>query len=345
MGGPIGGVGYDIRMDPRNPDVMYVTDAMTGVHKSVDGGTNWFPTNQGIDKRLGPSSDEIPVFCLTLDPNQPDTIWVGLQDVGGVYRSDDGGQTWQLKNSGIPYTAGFTVRGVAVEPGNSNIVYVSGEIASWRWNSHVQMPGVEFDRVKGVVYKSTNGGNSWQQIWFGESLARYVIIDPQNVNSLYVSTGIFDREAANSDPVSRTPGGLGVLHSIDGGETWNQANNGIGNLYVGSLYMHPKNSQVLLAASGNNSYRDGGGVYITRDGGQNWKYKAGTHITSVEISERDPDVMYAAGDYEFFRSDDGGHSWMKLSPESGWGVAGIRPGFPIDLQVDPRNSQRIFVNN
>ena len=93
-GGPIGGLGYDIRMDPRDSQVMYVTDALAGAFKSIDGGNNWFPINNGITARTGPSGDAIPVFSLTIDPNAPDTLWAGTQFSGGVFRSDNGGETW-----------------------------------------------------------------------------------------------------------------------------------------------------------------------------------------------------------------------------------------------------------
>jgi hypothetical protein len=61
-GGPSGGLGYDVRMDPENPDVMYVTDALAGAFKSIDGGATWFAINNGIIARVGPSADGIPVF-------------------------------------------------------------------------------------------------------------------------------------------------------------------------------------------------------------------------------------------------------------------------------------------
>ena len=145
-----------------------------------------------------------------------------------------------------------------MEPGNSNVVYAAGELNSFAWAGR-EAPGREFDRTRGVVYKSTDAGMNWTAIWRGDNLARYVLIDPANRNTLYVSTGIFDREAANSDPATNTAGGAGVLKSTDGGRTWNPINNGFRNLYVGSIFMHPRNSQILLAGTGNNSYPAGAG--------------------------------------------------------------------------------------
>ncbi len=346
VGGPLGGLGYDIRMRPDNPDIMFVTDALAGVHKSTDGGKTWFPSNDGIDGRQGLSGDAIPAFCLTIDPNNPDTVWAGLQNLGLVYRSTDGGKTWKRRLNGIVDGNGLSLRGIAVEPGNSNVVYTAGEISGWKWAGQNTW-GRQFERVKGVVYKSTDGGANWRAVWRGDNLARYVLIDPKNVNTLYVSTGIFDREAANSDAAKQEPGGVGILKSTDGGKTWTQVNTGLRNLYTGSLFMNPANPQILLTGAGNNTYGEGGGIYLTTDGGEHWKYVGGEHITSVEFATSDPNIAYAGGDNEFYYSQDGGQNWQLFMHRRGWGWGpdGVRAGFPIDFQVDPRNPARVFVNN
>jgi hypothetical protein len=161
-GGPPGGLGYDIRMDPRNPDVMYVTDAQTGVFKSLDAGETWFPINDGITTRTGYSGTAIPIFSLTIDPNNPDIIWVGTQFSSGVFRSDNGGETWQAMNTGNNgiLEKQISIRGLTIEPGNSNVVYFAGEISSWEWYGEPKN-GVAMDLTKGVVYKSLDGGKQW----------------------------------------------------------------------------------------------------------------------------------------------------------------------------------------
>lgn len=359
LGGPIGGLGYDIRMDPRDPDVMYVTDAMAGAHKSLDGGKTWFPINEGIDLRTGFAGDLVPVFCLTIDPNHPDTIWIGLQGLGGVYRSDDGGMTWQKRVQGID-SEGLTVRGITIEPGNSQVVYVAGEVPSWRWANRT-LAGKMFDLTQGVVYKSSDGGGSWRQIWRGDNLARYVWVDPRDVDVLYVSTGIFDRESATTNAEGNLPGGVGVLKSIDGGGTWQVLDEKVGltGLYVGSLFMHPKNPDVLLAGAGHdywsNAWDQGGrtyspaGVWLTVDGGDSWEQVLSDKflISSVEVCLSDPRIAYAAGVFSFYRSEDGGSSWQQVRHQerSIWGPPGIVVGFPIDIQCDPRDPKRLFVNN
>jgi photosystem II stability/assembly factor-like uncharacterized protein len=345
-GGPLGGLGYDVRMRPDNPDIMYVTDAWAGVFISSDGGKTWHPSNEGITTRSGESGDAIPVFCLTIGPHDHDTIWIGTQNVRGIFKSTDAGQTWVDKDNGIIEYEGITFRGFTVDPCSSDIVYAAAELASFAWSNQEQQ-GREFDKTKGVIYKTVDGGENWTAVWRGDNLARYIWIDPNNSNILYISTGIFDREAANSDHTANKPGGEGVLKSTDGGQTWQPVNNGLHNLYVGTLFMHSENPDILLAGTGNNAYPDGGGVYITTNGGTSWHVVVpNENINAVDFALSDPNIAYAGSAGAVYRSSNRGQTWRKVSTgEAGWGSPGVRAGFPIDFQVDPRDPNRIFANN
>jgi photosystem II stability/assembly factor-like uncharacterized protein len=345
-GGPLGGLGYDVRMRPDNPNFMYVTDAWAGVFISSNGGQTWYPSNQGISTRTGESGDAIPVFCLTIDPHDNDIIWIGTQNVRGIFKSTDAGQTWVQKDNGVVEYEGITFRGLTVDPRSSDIVYAAAEISSYAWSSQVQQ-GREFDKTKGVVYKTIDGGENWTAVWRGNNLARYIWIDPRNSDVLYISTGIFDREAANSDHTTNKPGGEGILKSIDGGQTWQSVNNGLSNLYVGTLFMHPTNPDILLAGTGNNAYPDGGGIFLTTNGGTLWQQVlVNENINAVEFAFSNPNIAYAGSAGTVYRSEDGGQTWRKVSiGEVGWGSPGVRAGFPIDFQVDPDNPNRVFANN
>jgi len=254
----------------------------------------------------------------------------------------------------------LTVRGITIEPGNSDIVYAAGEVHSFRWAGEENW-GKMFDKTKGEVYKSLDGGLTWRMIWSGDNLARYVWVDPRDVNVLFVSTGIYDRESATTNVEGNLPGGVGVLKSTDGGETWQVLDESVGldGLYVGSLFMHPENPDILLAGTGHDywshAYDQGGrsftpaGVWLTEDGGSSWKkVLTDSHlISSVEYCQNNPDVAYAAGVFNFYRSENGGALWRNIEPakDRTWGPAGIVTGFPIDLQCDPRDPMRVFVNN
>jgi photosystem II stability/assembly factor-like uncharacterized protein len=339
LGGPPGGLGYDIRMRPDQPDIMFVTDAHAGIHKSIDGGITWMPVNEGI----APFSGGIfPVFTATIDPHDYDTIWVGTQFTGQVYRSTDNGQTWEERDAGMAQE-GRSVRGITIDPKDPNTVYAGVEVASTAWAGETIMK--RFDLVQGEVYKSENAGQSWQRIWVGDNLARYIWIDPRNSDRLYVTTGIFDRDAANSDVPNGSWGGVGILRSDDGGNTWTvlDEHNGLGGLYVPSLFMHPENPDVLLAAVTGTANQPG--AYLTRDGGDTWELiltmPPGFGAQAVEISESNPEVWYVAGESWIWRSDDGGNNWQQFPMRTSDRPAGL----PIDLQVDPRDPMRIFVNN
>ncbi|TFH66911.1 MAG: hypothetical protein E4G90_01095 [Gemmatimonadales bacterium] len=358
-GGPPGGLGYDIRYNLGDPDVWYATDLYGGVHISIDNGLTWQPSNNGIPRQSGPSGDAIPIFSLTVDPHDPQIIWAGTDPQGHIYKSTDGGASWTQKDKGVTIEYdGLSFRGFTVDPRSSSIVYAMAETIV---NGNEQHGG--------VVYKTTNGGESWQVIWDGgypSSLARYMWINPQDPDILYVSTGIFDRGAIRDDVYPW--GGLGILKSTDGGTSWRILNeaNGLKSLYIGSLFMHPENPDILLAGVGHNNppaafeqYAEHGdspmGVYRTVDGGEHWTQvlqppadRQEEFITSVEMCLSDPKIAYAGGNAAFYRSQDGGITWEEVAGAGGlvgWGPPGGIGALPIDLQCDPRDVNRIFANN
>ncbi len=343
LGGPPGGIGYDIRMRPDNPDVMFVTDVAAGVHKSVDGGQTWFQANVGI---LADATGGVPIFSLTIDPHSYDTVWAGTYLSGHIYRSTDNGASWEPRDEGITHE-GRSWRGITVDPNSPNVVYIAGEVSSWMFD------GVD-GQTRGEVYKSTDAGESWTLIWEGDNLARYVWVDPRNSNRLYVSTGIFDRDPANADKENEVWGGVGILRSDDGGASWEVLNekNGLDGIIVPSLFMHPANPDTLIAAVTGpfgGPFLETSGVYVTYDGGDTWEQILDNPLggmEAVEIAEANPDVWCAAGNVEetgavIWRSEDAGKSWQSCPIRTQHRAA----GFPIDLQVDPRNPYRIFDNN
>jgi hypothetical protein len=352
-GGPVGGLGYDVRIDPRSKQTMFVTDNYAGIVKSTNGGSSWVAANAGITVRAGPTGDAFPIFSLTIDPNNPDILWAGTNGADrafGIFKSIDGGTNWQSKNSGINDNGfGIVFRGFTIQPASSNVVYAQAEIPT-------ASQGREFNRVEGRVYKTIDGGESWSLVWSGDNLARYLIVDPTNSSTLYLSTGIFDREARNSTcelGVSGA-GGVGILKSTNGGASWSPINDGLTDLYVGALRMHPSNAQVLFAATGNNACSGGyegnvvSGLFRTTNAGASWQEViAGDIFTSVAFSPSSPNVVYAGSARAFYRSEDSGATWSQFAKASGWewGPPGIRAGVPIDVTVDPDDPNVLFANN
>jgi photosystem II stability/assembly factor-like uncharacterized protein len=340
VGGPIGGLGYDVRIHPLDKSIMFVTDNPSGVNKSYNAGETWVQRNEGITARGGPSGDGIPIFSLTIDPNNPDIVWAGTQGMRGIFKSVDGGETWMKRDNGVTEWNEITFRGFAICPGNSDIVLAAAEISTG-------VQGEWFEKVKGKIYKTVDGGENWYPVWEGDSLARVLIFDPTDPDIVYASTGIFDREAFNKV-------GEGVLKSTDGGETWFPINNGLGkNLFIGFLDMHPTNPQVLIAAAGNETltYIQGhpSAVYITYNGGEHWKevLSTGDVFTVAAFSPSNPEVVYAGSEAAFYRSEDGGKTWRRFNKpeEECYGPPGIKPGIPISIVIDPDDPMTLFVNN
>jgi len=358
-GGPRGGMGYDVRMDIRLPGVVYVTDAFGGMFMSSDDGASFSPINTGITARTGASGESIPVFSLTIDPHDPQVLWAGTQLTGGIFKSTDGGLTWVQTNNGVATDRSLSFRGFTVDPASPNIIYAQAEIAAEGWTpDRAPRQGRVFGMTKGIVYRSTDGGGSWTAIWEGDNMARYLWIDPRDPDVLYVSTGFFDREAANSDP-ENDPGGVGVLKSTDGGQTWQvlDQDNGLTGLFITSLFMKPDDPDVLLAATGILSWADRsqdtgqGGVFLSEDGGATWTKVIDPYarqlppdyniLTTVEYCVSDPQVAYADGLAGFFRSADGGRTWTMLPADFPEGVV---KGISIDMMCDPADPQRLFIN-
>jgi len=356
LGGPIGGLGYDIRFNPNDSNVMYVTDNHTGVAKSINRGKTWEKVNEGITIRGGLTGDDINIFSLTVDPNDPNIIWAGTNGDGrsfGAFKSVDGAKTWTKKGNGIALKEdefSLTIRGFTVMPNDSNTVFMQTEI------DHANQ-GKEFSKTSGRLFKSVDGGENWSEVLSLQSLMRYLIIDHTDNNVMYLSTGIFDRESANGACESgfANQGGEGVYKSVDGGKTWSAANSGLKDLYVGSLRMHPTDNQTLFAATGNNACSLNtffmgmvdAGLYRSSDGAKSWEKVIGAEIlTTINFSPSNPDIVYAGGAEAFFRSSDRGKTWIKTSKNGEpYGPKGIRAGVPIDVVVDPKDSDKVYVNN
>lgn len=337
-GGPLGGIGYDIRVDPTNPRILYVTDAWSGVSKSEDGGASWTPINQGITSRTGPSGDAIPVFSLTIDPRNPGVLWIGTQGTRGVYKSKDGGLNWARSENGIPDLPGMTFRSFTIHPDNSDIVFAGTEIPTDQVGPDGQTESA------GKIYRTTDGGRNWTEMLDAGALVRWIEIDPANPQTLYAATGIFDRDDAVSE---------GILKSTDGGRTWRRINNGLSNLTVGGLVMDPRDPEVLYAATGrNNGFGGGptaawGGVYKSTDGGEHWvevlhRPSDFFPVTAITLAPSEPDIVYAAlSGNVIYRSRDAGRTWKSFNMDPD----GASVGIPIAVTVDPQDSGVVYVNS
>jgi len=255
-GGPLGGLGYDVRMDPRDRSVMYVTDAWAGAFKSTDWGQSWFPINNGLPKDKGPSGDGISIFSLTIDPNNPDRIWAGGQynsgnvlsvawggEQGeptvyavvwdqGLYRSTNFGLNWTLVNanpypSGVSPSPGMFLKVVAVNPVNPQYIY-AGYFRG----------GISISRDGGLTWDYSNAGLP------AEAQIMDIVLDPGRPAVAYA--GSFES---------------GVYYTTNGGETWTSLNGGLLTRSVHDLALSQDGSVLYMASEGAGVFRLGEVTY------------------------------------------------------------------------------------
>jgi photosystem II stability/assembly factor-like uncharacterized protein len=165
----------DIAIHPEDPNVWYVAVGSGGIWKTENAGTTWKPI-----------FDSQPVYsigCITIDPNNPHTIWTGTgENVGGrhvgwgdgVYRSTDDGKTW--KNMGLKHSEHISK--IIVHPSNPDIVWVAAQGPLWSKGG---------DRG---LFKTTDGGKTWKKTLGDEEWTGVtdIVIDPRDPDRLYAAT-------------------------------------------------------------------------------------------------------------------------------------------------------------
>src|SRR5437588_3946277 len=279
--------------EPSGKITLFVGAASGGVWKSDDSGT-----------RFRPIFDEQPVQsigAIALDPKNSKNVWVGTGEswtrnsvsIGeGVYKSTDGGETWT--RAGLEKSE--RIAKIKVSPTNSDTVFAAVPGPLWS------------DSPDRGLYKTTDGGKTWQQVLKGANLSTGctdLTIDPNNPDIMFAAMWDFRRkgwEYRSGGAIPTAPSASGLFHSIDGGNTWTeiteQANKGFPKKPYGRLAVSiaPSKSQRVYAF--------------------------------VESPEN-----------ALFVSDDGGTTWDKRD-KSQWMV--WRPFYFANLIVDPKNPDRLF---
>jgi photosystem II stability/assembly factor-like uncharacterized protein len=245
----------DLAVDPDNYARYFVAVASGGVWKTTNAGTTWKP----VFDRQGSYS----IGCVTMDPNNPHTIWVGTgennsqRSVGfgdGVYRSRDGGETWQ--NVGLHESEHIGM--ITVDPRDSDVVYVAAQGPLWRSGG---------DRG---VYKTTDGGNTWERVLHvsDDTGANEVHIDPRDPDTLYAST--YQRRRHTWTLINGGPE-CSIYKSTDGGESWRKITRGLPGVDLGRIGMDisPANPDVIYAIV--EAAQGKGGFYRSTNRGESWQ--------------------------------------------------------------------------
>ncbi len=244
----------DIAIHPVNQNTWYVAVGSGGVWKTENSGTTWQPVFEG--------QTSYSVGCLTIDPGNPERIWVGAgENVGGrhvgygdgVYRSDDGGKSW--KNMGLKLSE--HISRIVVHPADPLTVWVAAQGPLWSKGGE-----------RGV-YKTIDGGKNWKRVlgddeWTG---ATDLLIDPREPRRLYAAT--WQRHRSVAAYIGGGPGSA-IYRSEDGGETWEKLANGLPGSDMGKigLAISPQQPDVVYAAI--ELERRTGGVFRSNNRGAAW---------------------------------------------------------------------------
>lgn len=296
----------DLAVNPSDRRIWYVAVGSGGVWKTVNGGTTFFPL---FDEQASYS-----IGCITIDPRNPQVVWVGSGEnvsgrhVGygdGVYRSSDGGRTWQ--NMGLKKSE--HIDKIIIDPRDSDTVYVAAEGPLWSSGGE-----------RGV-FKSVDGGKTWHNslVVDADTGVTDLVMDPQNPLTLYAAA--HQRRRHVSALVNGGPGS-GIYKSLDGGQTWVELTTGLPTEDMGqiALAVSPQRPQVVYASVETAIRRVT--FYRSEDGGSSWQ-KGASYVTPgtgphyYQELYADPhrfDRIYSM-EINILVSNDGGFNWDKI-PEA-----------------------------
>lgn len=267
---------------PSNPSVLYlgtfVDDpiAPSGrVFKSTNGGQSWTQASGKISRIMRQPQIKNPVLDITIDPQNPNIVYVGLLS-DGIYKTTDGGASWakiRTATAVIGATDYFSVLRNA--PSNPNIVYASGFTnysgpslpCSFQFGDCAEMNGV----LPSNQLKTTDKGQNWVQISNptpvtfsnGAALITDIAIDPTDENLIYAST------SAYLTPLFIPVANKGVFKSTNGGVSWqainDSANTSLSHFPVYKLVIDPISPRNLYAVAGFEE------IFRSRTGGDSWE--------------------------------------------------------------------------
>ncbi|HKQ60371.1 MAG TPA: hypothetical protein VJS92_03740 [Candidatus Polarisedimenticolaceae bacterium] len=311
---------------PSRRDTFYFGSTGGGVWKSADGGASWKPI---ADEKLEAAS----IGAIAVAPSDPNVIYVGTGSAcprgnvspgNGVYRSTDGGETWQ--HVGLP-EAGQIGR-ICVHPGNPELVYVAAL-------GHAFGPNPE----RGV-FRSKDGGQSWEKVLYVSERAGAVdlSLDPTNPRILVAAIWQMERK-----PWTFIGGGdgSGIHRSRDGGTTWEKLTEGLpkgplGRIGVSLSGARPGRLWALIEAEDGGLYRsdDYGKTFKQANPDRNFRQRA-WYYTHVFADPRDAETVYVLNT-SIWRSHDAGKSFELLRDPH---------GDNHDLWINPLDPQVLINGN
>ena len=313
---------------PGKPNLFYFGSAGGGIWKTVDGGDTYENISDGF---FGGS-----IGSVSVSKSDPNVIYVGGGEVTlrgnvssgyGVWKSVNAGRTWSF--SGLPKSR--HIPRIVIDPKNHDIVYAA------------VLGNIYKPTEDRGVYKSVDGGQSWNRVLFSNkhSGAVELVIDPSNPRILYASTW-----RVNRTPYSFNSGGEGsaLWKSTDQGKTWKKisTNKGfaVGVLGIIGVTVSPVNPQKIWAIVENET---SGGVYRSDDGGLSWSYinssrslrQRAWYYSKIYADTQDEDIVYVMN-VSYHKSKDGGKTFESHDAPH---------GDHHDLWIAPENNQRMIIGD
>lgn len=316
----------DLELHPTNSRIIYAGAAGGGVWKSMNGGATFKPIFDEHPQSIG---------AIEVDPTDPDNrIWVGTGEIwtrnsvsvgDGLFLSTDGGANWTKKG----FAGSERISSVIVNPENNQEIYVGVLGALWG------------DSDQRGVYKSVDGGDTWEQILFVDKTtgASDVVMAPNDPNTLYASMWEFRRTAwsFNSGGMSSA-----LYKSTDAGKSWQKIHNGFpeGKLGRIAVAVAPSDANRLYAVLETEKDEEKG-LYRSDDAGKTWQHLNSDfglvvrpfYFSRIVVDPKNPDILVKGGLFGSI-SRDGGKTFKNLGPMH----ADIH-----DIAFDNKDSERMFV--
>lgn len=293
---------------PKRPFTFFVAPSTGGLWKTENNGTTF--------TSLLPGESNIPIGHFALAPSNPDIIWVGTGDPAsgriptrgfGVLKSIDGGKTWA--SMGLEKTR--HIGRIAVDPRNPETVYVAATGYHFSFNPE-----------RGL-FKTVDGGTNWEKIYdAGDKVGVVdVLLNPSNPEIVFLAA--YDKQRI---PWNFQDGGpqSGLYKSTDAGRTWRKLETGLpkGSLARIGLAVYAKNPDIMYATIDNVNTRPPTPAEAARD-------------KRLGLESKDRPI---GG--EVYRSENGGESWAKMSPD-GVSIGGGK--WYGQIYVDPNDDKIVYV--
>ena len=289
---------------------------------------------------VGPTNIGGRITDIEMPLGQSQIIYVGAAS-GGILKTENMGFSWEQKFNGIPTVS---IGDLAIDPQDQDIIYAGTGEAN----------ASSYSFLGSGIYKSIDGGDSWQYSGLEESayIGR-IIVDHTNSQRVFT---------AACGTLFSTNTCRGIYRTLDGGDNWEQV------LFVNDstaaidLVQHPENADILYAAfwerkrglTYRNSFGHSSGIWKTIDGGDNW-----VELTNglpgatdkgrigITISKSNPSVLYAMYDmpnenmYVYKTSNDG-ESWQRVDNNNLNGMGSSFAWYFGQIRVDPNDENRVY---